>query len=526
MKRLFYYSGYRLTVFHWIGGKFAGNYYFDPTDSGREEFALYLKKTPAVPSRVLVDVIEEDFRIETIPHTYGADRTALVQRQIDRFFRSSGRYVWHQFLGRETGGRRDDRILLAALTNPDMLRPWLSQLAEAEVPVRGIWSLPLLSEKILPRLKAQSGKTQFGNVFLISQQISSNIRLSHFKNGKLVSSRSTTINLDGTDYGQFISEQIEQTARFLANKRHIAFDEALSIHIISPDEFFDSVNAACVTTHLRDITNHHTRDVESKVDTQGVSGPYGNGIFAQLCSDDLFSRGHYGGPADFAIDYRYLMGKALVASAVVISLSSILLATWLYFDTQRMQHETRDFGHQTADINNQYQMQLQKLEPILAKTGLMKASVDLAERIEANKAISPQQFMVHLSNILSGRRFELLHITDIEWQAISDAPAEENVGISATVPVHLQPAVQHQASIKGKVSVTADNIRDAVNQVNQLAESLRADKQVQNVQIKKLPVDTRPSGRLSLETGSATRPENALEAETFELTVTMKGRSS
>ncbi|HEX5636952.1 MAG TPA: hypothetical protein VFY78_07710, partial [Gammaproteobacteria bacterium] len=121
MKRLFYYSGYRLTVFHWINGKFDGNYYFEPTDTGREEFAHYLKKTPPVPSSVLVDVIEEDFRIESIPHVYGSDRLALVKRQIERYFRSSGRYVWHQFHDRETSGRRDDRVLLAALTNPEML---------------------------------------------------------------------------------------------------------------------------------------------------------------------------------------------------------------------------------------------------------------------------------------------------------------------------------------------------------------------------------------------------------------------
>lgn len=519
MKRLFYYSGYRLTVFHWVNGKFAGNYYFEPTDTGREEFEHYLKKTPPVPSPMLVDVIEEDFRIESIPHVYGSDRAALVKRQIERYFRSSGRYVCHLFHSREKSGRRDDRVLLAALTNPEMLRPWLSQIAEADVPIRGIWSLPLLSTKILPRLHAKSG-----NVFLISQQVSSNIRLSHFKDGKLVSSRSTTINLDDTDYGHFISDQIEQTARFLANKRSIAFDEALDIHIICPDEYFDSVNATCVSAHLRNITIHRTREIEKKVATQGVAGPYGNGIFAQLCIDDKFTRGHYGGTPDFALYNRYLMGKALLGSAVTLTVGSILLATWLYFDTRRMQTEIREFGRQTAEINHQYQSQLQKLEPILAKTGLMQASVDLAERIEANKLISPQTFMVHVSKILSSRRFDLLHISDIEWQA--QAVADDSGELNSSIPVQLQPALQHQAAIKGNVSVTADNIRDAVDQVTQLAEYLSADRQIQSVQIRKLPVDTRSSGRLTLETGSTTRPENALDAETFILTVTMKGRSS
>jgi len=59
-----------MTVFHWSGGKFAGSYYFEPTEQGRGEFLQYLQKTPALPGRILVDVIEEDFRIETIPHCW------------------------------------------------------------------------------------------------------------------------------------------------------------------------------------------------------------------------------------------------------------------------------------------------------------------------------------------------------------------------------------------------------------------------------------------------------------------------
>ncbi|MDQ1362197.1 MAG: hypothetical protein QG652_57 [Pseudomonadota bacterium] len=520
MKRLFYYSGYRLTVFHWINGKFAGNYYFDPTEAGREEFSHYLKKTPPVPSRILVDVIEEDFRIETLPHAYGSDRKALVQRQIERFFRNSGHYVWHEFQGRESSGRRDDRVLFAALTNPDMLKPWLKQIADADVPVRGIWSLPLLSTKILSRLNAGNG-----NVFLISQQVSSNIRLSHFKNGRLVSSRSTTINLEGTDYGHFISEQIEQTARFLANKRSIGFDEAISIHIIAPEEFFESVQTTCVSAHLRNITVHRTRDIEKKVASQGITGPYGNGIFAQLCSDDHVTRGHYGGTADFSIYNRYLAGKALLGLAAALTLGSLLLASWLYFDSQRMQAESREFGRQTASINSQYQKQLQKLEPVLAQTGLMKASVDLAEKIAASKQISPQHFMTRLSRIFSSNRFNLLRIAEIEWQIV--ATASEDGELNTLVPVHLQSAtLLHQATIKGRVPVSADNIRDAVNQVNQLAEHLREDKQIQNVQIKKLPVDTRSSGRLTLEAGSKAAAESLPEAGEFILSVTMKGKTA
>ncbi|MDH5710160.1 MAG: hypothetical protein OEZ15_00640, partial [Gammaproteobacteria bacterium] len=77
MNRIFYFSGHRLTAFHWDGKKFQGACSFEPDAEGLNKFREYLQTTVKSPARLLVDVIEEDFRIETIPHVFGKDRKAV-----------------------------------------------------------------------------------------------------------------------------------------------------------------------------------------------------------------------------------------------------------------------------------------------------------------------------------------------------------------------------------------------------------------------------------------------------------------
>ena len=67
MKRLFYFTGYRLSVLHWKGKQLVGNSSFEPTETGLKQFRHYLLQTENIPGRFLVDVIEEDFRNEKIP---------------------------------------------------------------------------------------------------------------------------------------------------------------------------------------------------------------------------------------------------------------------------------------------------------------------------------------------------------------------------------------------------------------------------------------------------------------------------
>lgn len=500
LKRLFYYSGYRLTVFHWSEGRFSGSYYFEPDEKGREEFRRYLKNSPAVNSRFLVDVIEEDFRRTTIPHVGAQDRKAVIKRQTERYFRNSKQYSYSEYQGREHTGRKDDIVLISALTNPDMVKSWLVILEEENTPICGIYSLPIISKKILGRIDAKSG-----HVLLISQQVSSNVRQTYFIDGKLITSRSATLNLEGESYGKFISEEIDQTSRFLTNKHFIGFDEVLNVHIITSPEHIESLNAECPETPLRHIQIHELADIEKKVETQGISGPFGNGIFAQLCMEDRFQRPHYGDNSDFRVCNQERLRKSFIMSAIGFVVLAIVYTIIQLIDIDKMQQQEIVYKEQKHQIDTAYIKELQHLEPELEMAEVMKNTVKVVRKINQRRQVSPQRFFVWFSNIFNMSKFSLLRIVEIDWRAnIKAEPG--NDFINAKVPVQIGDGqLVDEVTVKGMVPIQAVHIRDATDEINALAETIRKQPDVQGVFIQKLPVDVRSSANLSLTTGTESR---------------------
>ena len=167
-------GGDRAILYLFDGAKLAHAYIFAADDNGFALFDRCLKEIDQAPLCVLVDVVEEEYRQDTIPHVSAVDRRAVLTRKYARLFRGT---PYHHALmqGRESEGRKDDRVLLTAITRAEVLTPWLTPLREHKVPVTGIYSLPVLSERLLKRIGALGP-----NVLLISLQKTSGLRQTFF----------------------------------------------------------------------------------------------------------------------------------------------------------------------------------------------------------------------------------------------------------------------------------------------------------------------------------------------------------
>jgi len=126
---------------------------FSNDADGRERFAAFLEQNHN-PTYLLVDIIEEDFHLETIPHLIGPSRTALIDRKYEQYYRSTP-FRQATLLKRQSEGRRDDEYLFSALTNPQRITPWLEALLEHHVPLAGIYSIPNISAPLLKDIKSE-----------------------------------------------------------------------------------------------------------------------------------------------------------------------------------------------------------------------------------------------------------------------------------------------------------------------------------------------------------------------------------
>ena len=77
-KHFLYLTNDKLVALVWRGGAIVERDVFGSTDAESKEFAEYISRHRDVPTYVIIDLIEEDFRIDTVPHLRGGDQDAIL----------------------------------------------------------------------------------------------------------------------------------------------------------------------------------------------------------------------------------------------------------------------------------------------------------------------------------------------------------------------------------------------------------------------------------------------------------------
>jgi len=213
---------------HWLG-EFAAD------TAGLAAFRAIVVKHAHLPVLLVADTVDEDYRSEILPHVQGRARAELLARKLKQVFRNA-RFTgaWRQ--ARETTGRRDDRYLLAALTDAEWLMPWLSVLHRERVPLCGIAPLALAYQHLLARLRVQAPHT------LLACRLNNSLRLSYYHNGLLRFSRligsDTPTQLPGN-----AADEIAKTQLYLTGQRILPREARLHVLLLDPSGQLDSAQA-------------------------------------------------------------------------------------------------------------------------------------------------------------------------------------------------------------------------------------------------------------------------------------------
>jgi len=496
MKRLFYFTGYRLSVLHWKGRQLAGTSSFEPTESGLEKFRNYLSQTEKLPGKFLVDVIEEDFRNEKIPHVGSKDRNAVISRLVDRFYRSSKNYSYSEVIGREKTGRKNDIVLLGAMTNPQLIQPWITILDECEVPLSGIWTLPLVSRSLLKTIKATSGV-----VLLVSQQVNSNVRQTLFRDGKLVSSRQSIINQDINDIsgiGELAAPEVKRTIEFLRAQGLIGSEEIINLHILGSEEQLLSLHASFKPTERQTVTIHPIAEIQKKLGLKDVAEKFSDGIFAWFCVQQNLSASHYGESSTFSLYHNKLAATALYAASLLVIIVGALLVESNISRAIEYEKSISLLKEQERSYKELYSKKFEDFEEVFQNAGVMNSAVELAERIKRNSATSPLDFMISLSELLNQHKVSGLSIDKIEWRAINVNEKNhktQKANFTGKLPV------KHEAVVTGRIAIPENNYRASIDHIQKIIETLQASPRVENVQALKMPVDLRSESKFSTESG-------------------------
>jgi len=518
MKRLFYFTGYRLSVLHWKGKQLVGTSSFEPTEEGLNNFRVYLQQTENISGKFLVDVIEEDFRNEKVPHVGSKDRDSVINRLIDRYYRSSQNYCYSEVIGREKTGRKDDIVLLGAMTNPQLIQPWISIIDECEIPLAGIWTLPLISKSLLKTIKASNGV-----VLLVTQQVNSNVRQTLFRDGKLISSRQSIINQgidDISAIGELAAPEVERTIQFLRAQNLIGSNEVIDLHIIGGPEQIVSLEQSFKPSENQTVNIHKLGEINKKLGLKGLGEKFSNEIFSWCCLNQSFLSSHYGEAELFKRYHNKLIAVALYAASLMVIITAVLMTETHVSNAMEYEKSISLLKQEETTYKELYSKKFKDFEGVFENAGVMNSAVELAERIKINSMTSPLDFFIEISSVISQDGVGIVHIDKVEWKPINvDVKSKSKTRANYTA----QEMVKHDAVITGRIDVPESNYRASVDYIHRIIDHIKAHKRVDDVEVLLMPVDVRSDSKFTTESGLKTKKKSSKDVSgLFSLKVIMK----
>jgi len=472
------------------GGRIVQRAVFPVAGTGAAGFEKHLSGLRGLVTSLITDLSEEDFRLDTIPHLGPRDREAVMGRKLTQLFRNTA-YRHAIVQGRESDGRRDDRVVYTAITNEQVLRPWVEILERLQVPLDGIYSSAVLSARLMSDLGLA-----FPHTLLVSFSPGGAVRQAYFRDKEIRFSRLTPLDLEeGQTLGAFLAEETARTWQYLDSLRYFGTAEPLAVCVLVHPKDRPAIEPA-----LRDLDQVQYRlvDIEQAAGKIGMKPPPISSSAEELIAHSFLRRSeknHFAPPELRRFAVVRSVRNAIRAAAGTVLAAGVAYGGWnLAF---ALQHRDKDVQtlNQAAALNREHDELLRSIPSQGAAGQTMRDAVAFySGSIRAYPTVA--SFLLPLSSVLE--RYPGLRLSQIQWQTADD---EKVTPILAPIEPQAIPPVKTAAAgkdpraapprsaaepaegpfatgrvavalVEGSVKIEGLGFRDALAQVQRLVEDI------------------------------------------------------
>ena len=500
---------------------------FEPGMDGLQAFDVFLNGVRHAQFYLLLDLPDEDCRMEVIPHVNVRDRARVLERKLLQTYRESP-YRTATLQGRETEGRRDDRVLLAALTNPSAINVWVNKLVERNIHLIGIYSITLLAARHARRIDAIPKRA-----LIVSQQLGSGLRQAYIADGALRFSRLTPLEGDSpADIATQVAAEAARARQYLASLRAVDRTEVLNVVMLSAADDVAVLQAACPNTEL--IHYHFMPfDVAGKAFGVHVEPNLrtAEAIWLRLIAVRNPSN-QYATRVQRLAYVAWQTGRALLTAGFASLCLGLVGATYFGYTARGYHAEAAAADARRAQSDRIYAENVPKTtEGELTPTGMKNLVLAYRSVVDDNPALADS--MVALSQVIE--RFPAVELNEMGWKISKDQAAhalgstESNTANAATAAPAVDangnplPPSQNRfvvLQIRGRLTGYDFRYREALDMVDKLAKALAAQPGAKVTKLAQ-PIDISPEGQVALDSSSLDN-KGAL----FDLLVSIPYRSA
>ena len=487
----------------WHGTKLQTYAVFSNKDDDHTAFSQYISQFANTNIYLIVDAIEEDYKVESLPHTSGTARREIIERKLNQFNRNSLYRAAH-FINRATDKRKDDNFLFVSLNNADFLQGWIDAIQANQAPLVGVYMLPMISQVAVRQMKLMAPH------ILLCERLTSGLRQTYLQNGRLRMSRLAPMqDVKPNQLAYFYLVEIDKTRLYLTSQRLITNETALQLVLPAIDnsnneiaksisqeqglecKIVDMLAYAKNSNIAIDLVKKHPEFLHMQM--------LANGNIPDNLAPAMFSKIH---------GLNNVCLKINIATASVATIG-VLLASFYAWQGKHQNDQLQHITTQTQQQLQQYETVAKDFPSTPIASSELKVAADLARIIQANNQ-SPRQLM----QILSGA-FEAspeIALSRMRWMLSSDKELKDEEG---GVVSNAQSAALSTGNdttkllqigfINAEIKGFTGDYRAALNSVNTFVTHLRQNNLVDQVMILQEPVNVSSLANLQ----GSTTDENA-----------------
>ena len=510
-KLLLCVSADQATAALWQGRRLTRCRRFDNDERGWIAFSNFLLAGRGIPIHIMVDSVDEDYRFESLPHARGRDRTQMVGRKLKQLYRGTS-YFSSSLQERGAGRRKDDRYLFAALTNPELLSPWLRAIDSNGVPVAGVYPLPMVTTSLIERLRLKHT-----NLLIVTKN-NAGVRQTFFKDLKFRISRLTPLGEATGVADKYYADEVGNTRMYLDALTVTHVDDALQVVILDQDDSLAGLPAA-IARGRPNMQCH----LLARADIMSRFGIAAAELDASADAVHLHLLGEKKPAINFAPvqvtgGFQRYLGRRWLYAASAATLGGALLWSGVNaFEVLRLQDEMVGLRRQTQEFQAQYQQVTAEFPQAPVAADNLRHTIELAEQVRASVRTPEAMFLV-VSRALDAS--PQIDIARIAWN-YGSVPA----GIGDDVPQPgasdqpLDPGTPVQTGVlRGEVTPFDGDYKEAMRLINAFATRLAADDNVVKVRALQLPLNVSSDTGLSGSTNASSQRGSAQ----FEIAIVFK----
>ncbi|HXU94762.1 MAG TPA: hypothetical protein VFP33_14010 [Gallionella sp.] len=469
---LLFLSSDRLHAQIMDGGRIAAQYEFPDSPDGHNAFSVLLQSVTC-PAFLLVDLIEEDFRQETVPHLIGSRRRALLQRKFEQFYRTTP-FRQATLLQRQQGGRRDDDMLFSALTNPALVMPWLDIIMARRTPLAGIYSVPQISA---PLVKDHPSD----HLLLISWEKYSGLRQTYFSDHRLQISRLTPITADQT-FQQAVVAELGRTYQYLKSLSLLPSEQTLDVRLLG---------------HRRDLADLRLelpRDADMRYEfvdladvgrQLGIDYDFADSDAGQVFLHQLLAeppKANYANAGHTRYNTLWRLRNLLNWTSAAVLLGSLLFTTADVWQSRGSADEALSLKAQAQRIEEEARQVTLTFPATRTPASEMKAAVSVMRKLDQHGQM-PGDVLRPISAMLD--RYPQIELDDLAWKMNTAEPGTENA------PTEIP---SDAITLNGQLVGFSNDYRAALDYL----ENFRRDLSARGYQatVLRRPLDVSPNGSI------------------------------